>query len=80
MVTVIDDAASDEPEEGDLYTHDHRTVYVWGGRRKPALIVDDVARFNATVRAFMKRDNFFPNVWFISDHGNAHLIDINAPD
>lgn len=24
--------------------------------------------------AFMERERFWPNVWFISDHGNAHLM------
>lgn len=24
--------------------------------------------------AFMKKQNFYPSVWFISDHGNAHLL------
>lgn len=24
--------------------------------------------------AYMKSQKFFPNVWFISDHGNAHLM------
>jgi len=28
----------------------------------------------AALRAYMERTQFWPNVWFISDHGNAHLI------
>lgn len=28
------------------------------------------------LRAYMDRVQFWPNVWFVSDHGNAHLIDI----
>lgn len=69
------------PQEGDLVTYDHRNLYVWGaGLRKSVLLVTNVNRFNAQVRAYMKRDGFFPNVWFISDHGNAHLIDVTKRD
>jgi len=24
--------------------------------------------------AHMKKTNFYPNVWFVSDHGNAQLM------
>lgn len=76
-----DDIEQDGPTEGDLVTYDHRNLFVWGGgSRKSVLLVSDVNRFNAQVRAFMKKDNFFPNVWFISDHGNAHLIDVTKRD
>jgi len=30
----------------------------------------------AAVRAYMDRAQFWPNCWFISDHGNAHLMDL----
>jgi hypothetical protein len=30
----------------------------------------------AAIRADMEGSNYFPNVWMISDHGNAHLISI----
>lgn len=26
------------------------------------------------LREYMERTGFFPNVWWISDHGNAHLL------
>lgn len=31
----------------------------------------------AAVRAYMERVQFWPACWFISDHGNAHLMDLN---
>lgn len=31
----------------------------------------------AALRAYMEREQWWPNVWFISDHGNAHLMNIN---
>lgn len=30
----------------------------------------------AAIRAYMERVQFWPDAWFISDHGNAHLIDV----
>lgn len=32
----------------------------------------------AALRAYMAATNYFPNCWFISDHGNAHLMDLGA--
>ena len=32
--------------------------------------------YKAALRAYMERTQFWPNAWFISDHGNAHLIDL----
>jgi hypothetical protein len=34
----------------------------------------DTDDYRQAVRVFMAEDEFWPNVWFISDHGNAHLI------
>ncbi len=31
----------------------------------------------AAIRAYMERTQFWPNCWFISDHGNAHLMDLS---
>lgn len=33
--------------------------------------------YRAALRAYMDRTQFWPNAWFISDHGNAHLIDLS---
>lgn len=68
---------AEEPEEGDLVTSDHRTVYEVG-RRRPVLSITERQSFTRQVRLFMNREKFWPNVWFISDHGNAHLIDLSA--
>lgn len=32
--------------------------------------------YRAAIRAYMDRVRFWPNAWFISDHGNAHRIDL----
>jgi hypothetical protein len=68
-----------EPEDEDLVTYDHRQVWEYGGTgRRPVLVVDEDEDFNAAVRAYMERQGFYPNVWFISDHGNAHLINVQG--
>ncbi len=55
-------------------------VIVVGGKFIGLFGEDDDA-YNA-IRADMEASQFWPNVWFISDHGNASIIDIglkNAP-
>ena len=56
----------DEPEEGDITTEDHRR---WWQHGKLYFVGDEVG-----LRRKMDKDKFWPNIWFISDHGNAHLI------
>ena len=58
-----------EPEEGDWITEDHRTWMEFGGRE----------RFHGTeiqLRQHMDRQKFWPSVWFLSDHGNLHLLSL----
>lgn len=68
-----DEEEFDEPEEGDITTEDHRRFYQYG---KLVLDLDEDDDHEAAVREFMERSKFWPNVWFISDHGNAHLMTI----
>lgn len=66
-----------EPEEGDYTTSDHRHFYQYGKR---VLTAPAGAEWDVVVMLLMEHmeaQSFFPNVWFISDHGNPHLIDIN---
>jgi hypothetical protein len=64
-----------EPEEEDLVTADHRQFFVVGSsNRRPAVTVPDGDDWRPYVRDFMEKERFFPNVWFISDHGNSHLL------
>ena len=63
-----------EPEEGDLITEDHARFYQDG-----KLVVEVRPRAHDRVLwtaldAHMKKTNFYPNVWFVSDHGNAQLM------
>lgn len=56
----------DEPEEDDITTTDHRR---WFQSGKLYFTGDEEG-----LKRKMEADHFWPNVWFISDHGNAHLI------
>jgi hypothetical protein len=62
---------SGEPAEGDYTTEDHRTFYQYGKR---VVVVAEGEDWCKAVAAHSAANNFFPDVWFISDHGNAHLI------
>ena len=57
---------SDEPLEGDITTEDHEHWYSYG-----KLVVEGDEH---DVRAYMEKSKFWPDVWWISDHGNAHRI------
>ena len=65
--------AFDEPEEGDYTTEDHGRFCQFG---KLAVVVDEIEEWPHMLKAHMDREQFWPNVWFVSDHGNAHLIDM----
>lgn len=63
-----------EPEEGDYVTHDHLKWYQYG-----KLVIDlppECDDCNRVVLAHMEEKQFWPHAWFISDHDNAHLIDL----
>jgi hypothetical protein len=62
-----------EPEEGDYTTEDHRRFYQYG---KLVVEVDDGEEWAHAVKAHMDEEQFWPDVWFISDHGNAHIIEM----
>jgi hypothetical protein len=67
-----------EPEEGDITTEDHSSFYQYG---KLWLFVHPDSwttnqELNEQIRERMSEEKFWPNVWFISDHGNAHLLSL----
>lgn len=79
-----------EPEEGDITTEDHETFYQYGklvlermpgswrivSDRVSTWLMYDTEDYTTALRAYMERVQFWPNCWFISDHGNAHLMDL----
>lgn len=65
------------PEEDDITTTNHREFYQSGKlllRLNEAEAADDRMIWFRLDQA-MRESNFFPNVWFVSDHGNAHLME-----
>lgn len=69
------DEDPDEPSEDDWTTSDHVTFYQYG-RVIMSLEGRDCTEHEmwAHILSAMSAANFWPNVWFISDHGNAHLM------
>lgn len=69
-----EDAETTEPDEDDLVTSDDRNFYQY---RKLAFTVGaDEDRDDALVR-YMNTEQYWPNCWSISDHGNPHLINLD---
>lgn len=72
-----------EPQEDDYTTEDHIHFYQYGklvvtvpkvilpGFKGDDCEVDD---WRPHVKAHMDKEQFWPNVFWISDHGNAHLL------
>lgn len=71
--SYADDEPS-EPEEGDITTSDHKEFYQYGKLWLGLTGEFTTAEMNAAIRDKMHREQFYPAVWFISDHGNAHLM------
>lgn len=65
----------DEPVEGDYVITDEGVGIVGEGFISDAVEWDDISE---AIRADMEASNFYPDVWIISDHGNAHRTSINA--
>jgi hypothetical protein len=63
----------ERPEEGDYTTDDKRTFYQYG---KLVVEAGDEQDWRDIVGEHMDAHQFWPNVWFISDHGNAHLLSL----
>jgi len=70
-----DEPEADEPDEDDLVTSDDRNFYQYGKR---VLVVDEEEDRDDAIRAYMDREQFWPDAWSISDHGNAHRIDLSG--
>jgi hypothetical protein len=64
----------DEPGEDDWTTTDHKAFYQNGKRVLTLTGEETSAEMWVAIRRAMNDANYFPGVWFISDHGNAHLM------
>jgi hypothetical protein len=90
--TPFEDAEAEseptEPEEEDLITYDFRTFYVAGHHsvfdvkleRNCKVKVGPDEDWKPAVKAYMDKHQFWTNVWWISDHGNANLLSLQEED
>jgi hypothetical protein len=70
------ETSDDEPREGDLITSDHVRFFECGfAGRDPVIVVQDGEDYREVVEAYMERTKYWPNVWFVSDHGNSVLLE-----
>jgi len=56
------------PSEDDVTCPDPAGPFFYLGRK--------VAESRAELWAWMAAENYWPDVWWISDHGNPHLLDV----
>lgn len=70
----IDDGGT---EEGDYVTDDHRRFFQYG---ELVVEVPEDEDWEPHVKAHMDSQEFWPNVWFISDHGNTVLLSIGGDE
>lgn len=69
-----EDFENEGPSHDDISTSDHVNFYESGRHAFTVPKGSSDAKMWRLIEAHMKREKFFPNVWFISDHGNAHLM------
>jgi hypothetical protein len=62
----------DEPDEESVRTSDHRHFYHEG--RLTLTVGEDEDMWEA-LDAWMEKNQFWPNVFFVSDHGNVTLLE-----
>jgi hypothetical protein len=67
-----------EPEEDDcIVSSNGNKLTVSCGGNYIGTFVEDEEAFNA-VKLWKEKNKYYPNTWFISDHGNASLVDDNG--
>jgi len=71
-VSFRDDMEDEGPQEGDWVTDDHHTFREHDGRG--VFHVDLESDMWKQIEAEMAARRFWPNVWFVSDHGNARVM------
>ena len=64
-----------EPSEDDYTTED---LHKFSQSRKLVLTVADGQDWRQAVRAHMDAEQYWPNVWSISDHGNIKHLSLEA--
>lgn len=60
-----------EPDAGDNTTSDHRNSFQFG---RLVLVVDERDEWAHVLKDHIDREQFWPNLWFLSDHGTVSLV------
>jgi hypothetical protein len=70
-----------EPQDDDILTEDHRHFYQYHKLILTVPLDDDgeVEDWKPHMREYLEKEQFYPNIWWVSDHGNTHLISVE-PD
>jgi hypothetical protein len=80
-VQIQEDDPPTEPDEEDLLTSDHIKFFRRGFEHKgPVVTVREGQDWRRELKRYMLRERWYPNVWFVSDHGNSHLLNLNGGD
>ena len=78
-VQIQEDDPPTEPEEEDLLTEDHVRFFIRESEhRGPVVVVAEGQDWRREVKRYMLRERWYPNVWWVSDHGNPHLLNLNG--
>lgn len=65
---------SEGPQDDDITINEHGHAYQNGELISDAIESSDL---DAAIRAHMETTKYWPNVWTISDHGNASLYELD---
>jgi hypothetical protein len=77
-VGVLSAPKSTEPAEGDLISSDHQHFYEFGGGFAFSVIKDGVERdWRVVAKEYMDNEQFWPNVWLVSDNGRMTLLSLD---
>jgi hypothetical protein len=74
-----DDVFSDEEmQEGFVISDARRGGYDVGHEHKHVGHYADMDEALEAIEAEMKRENFYPNIYYVNDHGNVDLLDMDG--
>jgi hypothetical protein len=68
------------PEEDDAYILDVPNGYAVSYEGKHVSMRDSMDAAVGELVSIMQRDSFYPNVWFVNDHGNQTLLVITIDE
>jgi hypothetical protein len=78
MANTLSDNDIIEPQEDDYISYDGGvTWYLVGGKQifRCDGTCEEPHNPHAHLAAYAQKENWWPNAWLISDHGNAHLME-----